>query len=166
MSLNLKAPLLLLALSACGFTPLYGGDSAPAARLDMVHIANIPERAGQVLRLTLETDMHAAGAPDVERYNLTVSYAIGETGLGVQTDTSTTRNRFNGTATWSLTPIGSPATTLVSGTATAATAENIIDQQYFAVTLENDTVNQQLADEIAAQITSQVAAYFKTHPAA
>jgi len=166
LSSNLKALALLLPLCGCGFAPLYGdsGDSTVSQKLDMVDVSNIPERPGQMLRLSLETQLHADGAPTSELYALNVNYSIGYNGIGVQADTATTRNRLSATAVWTLTPIGKPGAALVSGTATTEDAENIIDQQYFALTLETDTVNQQLADQIAAQITAKVAAYFKTHP--
>jgi LPS-assembly lipoprotein len=158
--------LALVTLAGCGFTPLYGqsGNSSVAQKLDTVAIANIPDRTGQMLRLSLETQLHTAGAPTSELYNLTVNYSIGVNGIGVQADTSVTRNRFTGTASWALAPIGTPSAPIATGTASTEDAENIIDQQYFALQLETDTVNQQLADTLAAQITSQVAAYFKTHP--
>jgi LPS-assembly lipoprotein len=155
-----------LALAGCGFTPLYGdnGSTSVAAKLDTVTVANIPERPGQMLRLSLETQLHTAGAPTTELYNLSVNYNIGATAIGEQEDTSFTRNRFTATANWTLTPIGNPTAPIATGAASTEDAENIIDQQYFALQLEGDTINQQLADIIAAQITSQVAAYFKTHP--
>jgi LPS-assembly lipoprotein len=158
--------LALLALAGCGFTPLYGqsGDSSVAAKLDTVTVANIPARPGQMLRLSLETQLHTAGAPTTELYNLSVNYNIGANGIGVQEDSSVTRNRFTATANWTLTPIGNPTAPLATGAVSSEDAENIIDQQYFALQLEGDTINQQLADIIAAQITSEVAAYFKTHP--
>ncbi len=164
MSLNLKPLPLLLALAGCGFTPLYGGTDNVAGKLDTVAVQNIPERSGQVLRLSLETQLHTAGAPTAELYSLNVSYTVAESAIGVLQDTATTRNRLTASASWSLAPIGNPGTPLASGNVTTETAENIIDQQYFALTLEDTTVNQELADQIAAQITDQVAAYFKTHP--
>lgn len=163
---TLLPALALLALSGCGFTPLYGqsGDSSVAQKLDTVTVANIPERTGQLLRLSLETQLHTAGAPTTELYNLSVVYSIGINAIGIQADSSYTRNRYIASANWRLTPIGDPTTPIATGAASTEDAENIIDQQYFAVQLEADTVNQQLADMIASQITSQVAAYFKTHP--
>ena len=163
---KLLPALGLLALAACGFTPLYGqsGDATVAQRLDTVDVQNIPERPGQMLRLSLETKLHAAGAPTSQLYSLSVNYNVGTTGTGIQQDTSTTRNRFDATASWILTPIATPAAPLATGFASTADALNVIDQQYFALNLETETVDQQLADMLAAQITAQVAAYFKTHP--
>jgi LPS-assembly lipoprotein len=161
--------LLMLPLAGCGFSPLYGsnGGAAPsvAQRMDQVEVANIPERPGQILRQSLQDQMYAAGAPTVQAYVLTVNYNIGQTGIGVLADTASTYNRFTATASWTLAPVGTPNAPLVQGMATTENAANTIDQQYFALTLETDTINQQLADTIAAQIASQVAAYFKTHPA-
>jgi len=166
LSSNLKYLALLLPLAGCGFAPLYGqsGQASVADKLDTVAVQNIPERTGQILRLSLETQLHAAGEPTQELYALNVTYSIGINGIGVQQDTAATRNRFIASATWSLAPIGNPATPLATGTASSQDAENIIDQQYAALTFETNTVNQELADAIAADITDQVAAYFKSHP--
>jgi LPS-assembly lipoprotein len=155
----------LFALGACGFSPLYGGESgAPVAgQLDEVAVANIPERTGQLLRESLQAQLQAQGAPDVQRYLLNVSYSIAGQGEGTQQDTSVTRERFVATALWSLSPIGAPEQKLASGQATTEDALNIIDNQYFAQDLETNTINRQIADQIAQQITTQVAVYFKSH---
>jgi len=143
---------------------MYGGSADVAQPLDEVNVANIPERNGQLLRIALETNLQAAGAPVQQLYTLNVSYAVGQADVGVQEDSSATRDRFNAAASWTLTPIGNPGLTLAHGQATAQDALNIIDQQYFASTLETNTVDQQLATEISAQITAQLGAYFKAHP--
>lgn len=159
--------LALLALSGCGFAPLYGGaqGQAASAGLQSVQVQNIPERTGQMLRQSLQQQLYTSGQPVTELYTLSVNYNINQTGEGLQEDSSTTRTRFDAHAAWHLSPIGNPAVTLISGNATAMDALNIIDQQYFASNLETDTVNQQLADQIAAQITIQLAAWFRAHPA-
>ncbi len=156
-----------LMVSACGFAPLYGGDAGGdvSAQLEQVKIAEIPERTGQLLQQSLEAQMQRDGAPVSELYLLNVDYNINVQGIGIQQDTSSTRNRFIATATWTLVPIGRPATVLAKGTATTEDADNVIDNQYFASELEGGTVNQQLADEIAGQITGQVAVWFRAHPA-
>lgn len=164
-SRKIIAVLAVLGLAGCGFTPLYGqsGDDGVAQKLDLVSVANIPERSGQMLRLALESALHAAGAPVAEDYALSVSYSVAQSSIGLEADTASTRTRFTGTATFVLTPIGDPHRILVRGSSTAEDALNVVDQQYFASTLETDTVNQQLADELSAQITAQLAAYFKVH---
>ena len=157
----------LLALSGCGFTPLYGdsGDATPvAAQVEQVRVENIPERAGQMLRDTLQDDMQRQGAPVTQLYALNVSYNVAAEGIGIQPDTSSTRVRYVASASWSLAPIGQPDTPVAQGQAISEDAENTVDNQYFASELETGTINQQLADELAAQITDQVAVFFKNHP--
>ncbi len=172
-SRNLKALAVLASLwtlSACGFTPLYGDSGTSAAsvqqQMDEVSVGIIPNRTGQLLRQSLQDQLQVAGAPTQETYLLTVDYNIYAESIGIQQDTSSTRQRFTATASWSLAPIGNPKKPLAKGLASTEDALNIIDQQYFAITLETNTINKQLADEIAAQISAQVAAYFKTHPGA
>jgi LPS-assembly lipoprotein len=156
----------LLPLCGCGFSPLYAqsGDTSVAQQLNTVNVANIPDRPGQLLRQDLETQLHIAGAPTTELYSLTVNYATSAIAVGEQEDTSYTEQRFNATAHWTLAPIGNPSHPLATGQAAIGNSANIIDQQYFALTLETDTINEQLANSIASQITTQVAAYFKSHP--
>ncbi len=163
---NLAAAAALLALSACGFTPLYGqsGDASVAQKLDTVSVANIPERTGQMLRLALQTDLYTAGPPTTEAYSLTVTYSVGQSAIGIEQDSASTRTRFNANAIFTLTPIGDPSHPILGGQVTTEDALNVVDQQYFASTLETDTVNQQVSNQLAAAITSRLAAYFKTHP--
>ncbi len=168
MSLSPKLATLaaLLALAGCGFTPLYGGDAGQGAnaKLDSVAVNNIPERPGQMLRISLQTQLHTDGAPVTEVYALNVVYSIAVSDIGVLQDSATTRSEMSATAAWSLAPIGNPMHPLISGTATGHDALNIIDNQYFAQDLETDTINQHLADTVAAEITVQLAAWFRAHP--
>ncbi len=175
---RLLALLGLAALTGCGFSPLYGDNSGPATvaqQLGEVEVENIPERPGQMLRQAIEDQLTIAGAPTVQRYALAVTYIVISQGIGIQSDTSVTRNRYIATAAWTLTPIGAPPaslatgaspTPLATGVASTEDAENVIDQQYFALTLEADTINRQLAQQLSQQITTQLAAWFKQHPSA
>ena len=160
------ALVALLALAGCGFTPLYGGEAGQdtSAKLDQVKVSNIPERPGQLLRISLESKLHVDGAPQTELYALNVSYNIITSDIGMLQDSATTYSRMQATANWSLVPIGDPSHPLATGTATGMDSMNIIDNQYFAQDLETSTVNQQLADMVAAQITAQLASWFRAHP--
>lgn len=155
-----------LALSGCGFSPLYGGPQGgqASAALENVQVQTIPDRPGQVLHQALQEDFYRDGTPVQALYTLSVDYSINQIGEGLQADSSTTRIRFDAEAHWRLSPIGQPSQTLVSGNATAMNALNVIDQQYFAANMETQTVNQQLANEISAQITAQLMGWFRTHP--
>lgn len=117
-----------------------------------------------MLRISLQTQLHTDGAPVTEVYALNVVYSIAVSDIGVLQDSATTRSEMSATAAWSLAPIGNPMHPLISGTATGHDALNIIDNQYFAQDLETDTINQHLADTVAAEITVQLAAWFRAHP--
>ncbi len=158
---------LAIGLGGCGFAPVYGGAAGTdvSARLEQVKIAAIPDRPGQLLQQSLEAQMQRDGSPVDQVYLLSVDYNISTQGIGIQQDTSSTRNRYVATASWTLAPIGRPNTVLVKGAATSEDAENVIDNQYFTTALEAGTVDRQLADVIAGQIAGQVAVWFRAHPA-
>ena len=57
-----------------------------------------------------------------------------------------------------------PAGTVTTGRARAVDGLNTFDQQYFAQDLETETVLHRVAEELANQITMQLATYFDKHP--
>ncbi|WP_298284601.1 hypothetical protein [Acidocella sp.] len=158
--------LALGALAGCGFAPLYGGATGGqvSARLDEVYVATIPDRPGQVLRETLETSLQQGSAPTEQLYELDVAYTVNQQNAGIQADSASTHARFIGTASWRLTPIGTPGQVLLAGKSTAMNAQDVVNEQYFALTLGRDTIDRQLAQDISAQITDQLAAWFRAHP--
>jgi LPS-assembly lipoprotein len=160
---------LLLALPGCGFHPLYasnGSDTGPArAGLGLISVAIIPERAGQLLRQALQARLDHGDAPAAKRFDLSVSYGIGQEGLGIQMDNTVTRVRFVGRAWWTLATRDATRATVTTGSARAVDGLNTFDQQYFAQDLETETVNRRVTEEIADEITTQLATYFDKHPA-
>lgn len=160
--------LLLLALAGCGFRPLYGGSGSAgtdvSSRLDQVDIGLIPDRQGQLLRQALEQELQRAGAPGYYRYYLNVSFGLAVQGIGIQADTSNTRNRYIATAHWTLTPEGDRSRIITSGRAESMNAVNVIDNQNFAGTLDAGVMRHQLARALARQIAEELAVYFRNHP--
>lgn len=158
----------LLTLAGCGFHPLYGpqsGRSATvAAQMDQIDIGLIADRKGQIMRQALERDLQRDGAPSFFQYHLAVAYGISQQTIGIQPDSSNTRNRYFGTAHWVLTSEGNLTLPLAKGDAQAMDATNVIDNQYFAGTLDGSTVRHQLARELAGQISTQLAIFFRTNP--
>jgi LPS-assembly lipoprotein len=158
------------ALAGCGFQPVYmttaSGQPGPAQReLAAINVSLIPDRPGMLLRQALQTEFEGAGDITAQRYNLAVSYWITGTALGMQSDATTTRVRLVGHATWTLTAQDPGHTSLTSGSARAADAENVLDSQYFAADLENETIQKRLAVALADQIALQLAAYFRKRAA-
>ncbi len=159
---------VLLALPGCGFHPLYGSDgpgSGPAREgLGLIAVAIIPERSGQLLRQALQARFDHGDAPEAKRFDLAVGFAFSPEGLAVQHDTTVTRMRFTGLATWTLLTRDAARRTVTTGRARAVDGLNTFDQQYFAQDLETETVLHRVAEELANQITMQLATYFDKHP--
>ena len=160
-----------LALSGCGFQPVYmptaTGKAGVAQReLAAIHVNLIPDRPGQELRQALQDRLELAGGDVKRRYDLQVGFSVAGEGIAIQNDDTATRVRLIGTAIWTLTAQDSGRTKLSSGFAKAVDAMNILDSQYFALDLENEAVQKRIAETLADQITMQLAAFFRKRTAA
>lgn len=159
-----------LALPGCGFSPVYAtlanGDPAPeAADLAAITIGRIPDRSGQELSEALQERFNFGGVGVARRYDLDVNYSIGEESVGIQPDTSVTYQRVIASASWTLRSQDPSHATVTTGHAHAIDGYNFIDQQFFDSTLEDEKVRWRLSRQIADQITMELLAYFKHHPA-
>ncbi len=157
--------LALVALAGCGLHPMFarsadGGAGPAATELAAISVGIIPERAGQLLRQALQERFERSGLAVPQRYDLVVTFAVINTAVGIQPDTSPTRIRFIGTATYWLKAQDASRSTLTSGTARTVDGFNLFDQQFFASGLEGETVQRRVAEAVADQITLQLASYF------
>jgi LPS-assembly lipoprotein len=159
-------PLLLL-LAGCGFHPLYGPQSGATAfsAMDQIDIGLIPDRSGQILRQALEADLQRNGEPGFYRYHLGVQNSISVQAIGLQPDSSNSALRYFETVTWTLAPEGKLSTPLATGTAETTGSVNVVDNQFFALSLESDRLQHELSRQLAAQVTEELALYFRKHPA-
>ena len=160
---------VVLALPGCGFHPLYASNESgagPARQgLGLISVGIIPDRPGQLLRQALQARFDHGDAPAAKQFDLSVSYLVSSEGLAVQQDTTVTRIRFVGRASWTLTTRDATRATVTTGKARAFDGLNMFDQQYFAKDLETDAIDRIIAEAIAEQITTQLALYFEKHPA-
>ena len=158
----------LTGLAGCGFHPLYGkfgpGGGVVAPAFAAIYVAVMPERQGQLLRQALQARLGGTGESVTRLYELTGGLAIGAEGIGIQQDTSSTRTRFTASSNWRLTKLDVASTLVTSGVARAVDGININDQEYFAADLETSAAYRRLADEVATQITLDLAVFFRTHP--
>jgi hypothetical protein len=159
------------ALTACGFQPVYmptaSGQPGPAEReLAAIYVNLLPDRPGMMLRQALQDRFEGAGGAVARRYDLTVAYGILGELQGIQPDTTVTRLRLVGIASWVLTAEDPAHTRLINGTAHAIDAANMLDSQLFALDLENEAIQKQLAEALADQITLQLGAFFRKRAAA
>ncbi len=157
------------ALSGCGFQPVYMRTASRkpgvAARdLQTVFVAIIPERPGQELRQALQERFGSdSGTPSA--YELQVIYGISGEGIAIQTDAIATRIRMIANASWLLHAKNPARTVVTSGSARYIDGVNLFDAEYFAADLETEAVQQRMAGQIADQITTQLAVWFRRQAA-
>jgi LPS-assembly lipoprotein len=157
-------------LSGCGFQPVYmptaSGKAGIAQReLAAIHVAIIPDRPGQVLREELQRRLEGSGSGVAQRYELKVAFGIAGDAIAIQPNSIPTRIREIGSASWTLVAQDPARTTLTTGSAKAVDGYNLINSQYFASDLESSVVQRRLANQLADQITMQLAVYFRQQAA-
>jgi len=158
-------------LGGCGFQPVYmptaTGRPGPAEReLAAVQVGIIPDRPGQLLRQALQARFGNDSGAAAHRYDLVVSYWITGEGIAIQQDSTPTRIRVVANAAWVLVQQNPARTRLTQGSARAFEGINVFSQQYFALDLENEVVQQRLATTISEQIGTQLALWFRQRAAA
>jgi LPS-assembly lipoprotein len=158
-------------LSGCGFQPVYmptaSGKAGVAQReLAAIQVDIIPDRPGPLLRQALQDRLEMGSSGVARRYELSVAFGISGEGIAIEQNTTVTRLRMIGTATWNLVAQDPGRTRLTSGSAKSVDAINIFDAQYFAADLENETAQRRLAEALADQITLQLATFFRRQEAA
>lgn len=151
-------------LGGCGFRPIYaegvpaaaGGDIA--SDLAATRVALIPDRQGQMLREALNQRLgNRSGAP--ARQELRVAISITRQAVGIRQDETASRLRASAVAAYILAPLpaGEPLTT---GRSYAVDAFNIVNNQYFASQLSGEQVDRRLAERLAEDIVTQLAAFY------
>jgi len=160
---------VLLALPGCGFHPIYASDGpgpGPARTgLGLISVGNIPNRLGQIFREALQARFDHGDAPAAKRFDLSVNFLLSSEALGIQRDTTVTWVRFVGQANWTLATRDAARATVTTGGAHAVDGLNTFDQQYFAQDTETEAVERRIIEELADQVTTQLATYFDKHPA-
>lgn len=165
----------LLALAGCGFSPMYkttgthiGADGKPTvsnvlAELKQVYVPIIPERYGQQLRQFLQQDLGGAGPENPTRYALQIKSYIMNEAVDIHADNTSGRTRTTAFAHWQLFTLGDSPQLLAGGDASVVDGVNNTYEQYFALTLNLETVRGRVAKNLAEQVTQQVAVWFRTH---
>ena len=154
-----------LGLAGCGFRPVYmptaSGKAGVAEReLAATDIAIIGERPGQLLRQALQDRFNSDGGGR-HRYSLAVTYYISGEAVGIQQDNSASRIKLVGTANWALSARDAERTRLTQGSARTNDGYNLFAEQYFAGTLGNEAAQRRMAEELADQIATQLAVWFR-----
>lgn len=154
-----------MALAGCGFRPLYApassGMAGPAsAEMAAIFVPVFAERPGQLLRQALQQRFEGTGTGVAKKYELIASITIFADPVAIQRDSSASRVRLTGSAPWFLRALSLEHPVLAQGSSRILDGYNIINQQYFAADLENETATRRVASALADQITLQVGSFF------
>lgn len=159
---NVHFLILTLILAACGFTPMYGqgGHGDAPAGLDQVDIAIIPDAEGVYLRNALIDSFYRDGYPSNPAYNLRID-DIDETitNLDITIESEATRKQIKLRTIMTLIN-NATGQAVISRNLTALTSYNVLGSQ-FTTRVSEDDAREAALNDLARQIETQVALYFK-----
>ena len=150
-----------LALSGCGWAPLYGeAASGPASEeLRAVYVEPILERIGQRLRMALRSSLNPTGEPTPERYRLRTTLATGLTNLGIESQGLASLGQLHVYATFTLIDSKSQKVLLVN-TVHVANSFDLNPNQYSTVVAEDDAAVRSAA-ELNQEILTRLAVFME-----
>lgn len=158
-----RKPLLALAtplaLSACGFHPLYSKHSADpqlAEEFASIQIDPLKDRQGQEIHNALIKTLTPEGQPGQPRYHLFVTYQVNESQAALSTDETATRDVMRFLFLYKL---YEGNTVLTSGTFPEIFSYNFLQEHYSNVGAQAD-IMQRVSDEAAITIHNRLATYF------
>lgn len=153
-----SAPLLALALSACGLHPLYGGGSSGtvAATLRSVQVGPIEGQVGWLVRNKL-IDRLGENGPAGAQYRLEVTLDDNITGFGIRGDRAVTRERRTLRARYQLVNLSTGGVVLDAAAGSDAGID-VVSSEYATVAAEQSAA-ERLADAVADQIVARLGVY-------
>lgn len=161
--------LSLFALSACGFTPIYGDQSTPQTQegsslkpqfqFNHIAIAIIPNREGQFLRNALIDRFYTKGAPSNPTYELRMSYIREKIyDFDITLESEATRRQLQLSTTLTLIDTATKKT-ILSRSLTAIAANNVLESEFSTLVTEQYARENALND-LARQAERQISLHF------
>jgi LPS-assembly lipoprotein len=151
-------------LSGCGFHPLYAPSAHLQSGLAEIYVDVVPNRNGQLFRQALQERLQGAAENPQQHYELSVDYNVSSQGIGIEQDNASTRNRFIGTAKWTLHKPGAFGEKIASGIARTVDGNDVVVAQFFYSDLNAEAVNRRIGEALADQVVQALAIYFRNHP--
>jgi LPS-assembly lipoprotein len=150
-----------VALSGCGFQPIYGAGTNSIFETEMrdIEILPIKNRIGQQLRNQLEQRITPKGRSRFSKYTLKVTLSESKQSLAVKKSEIATRTNLNFRANYKVTEKATKKT-LTSGRSRMVTSYNILTETFATLMAEKDA-RKRAVREISVDITSKIAAFFK-----
>ena len=150
-----------LALSGCGFRPLYGETAEGASSFDSletVQIAALPDRTGQQLHNLLRDRINPRGQPNRPEYVLRIRLSEKTEALAIDEDETATRANLRLSATFTLTRLEGNEV-VFKGRSNSIISYNIVDSQFATFVSERDARERALR-ELSEDIRLRLATYF------
>lgn len=158
-SRRLLPVLLLMGLAACGFRPVYGDYSynrAASSDLAQVHVDNIEERSGQLIRNALLHRINPHGESDHPTYHLYVNVTETETQQALRKDDTATRNQVAYSVIYKL---YYDKTMVDTGAISKVFSYDFLEEHYADISAEDD-IRHRAAEELAEELRNRLTAYF------
>jgi LPS-assembly lipoprotein len=159
----LGCALLAMALSGCGFRPLYGDmGRTGAAQVDLSQIAIEPtqDRTGQRLRQILIQNLTPKGEPARPKYRLFIDITEVQDGVGLRVDYTFTRINYRLKGAYKLVDNATGAT-IVGGEVRGVTAYNVGANQVATLTAEVDA-RERASNDLAQDLQLRLAVFFES----
>ena len=156
------AVVSMLALSGCGFRPLYAVGTTPEGMdtyFGQVFVEPIPGRQGVHLRNQLLDALTPSGTPSGAAYRLGIKLEDIKEGLAIQANTQITRYNYTLIAKYELRDAVS-GEMLDRGTTRAIAAYNVVNSQFGTQSAERDA-QERAAREAGEEIRLQLGLYFE-----
>ena len=154
--------LLGLALSGCGFQPLYGRSDpqavSPLEHMAAIRIAPLPDRVGQQMHNLLRDRLNPRGQPREPAYRLDLKISESRRELGIRKDETATRANLILSASFTLRELGSDRV-LLQGRTSSVNSFNILTNQ-FATSFSESDARKRALRELSDNIRTRLGIYF------
>ena len=151
-----------VALSACGFKPLYGRSEgqalSPVDHMAAIRIAPLQDRIGQQMHNLLRDRLNPYGQPRDPAYQLDVAIGEGRQELGIRKDETATRANLILSAKFTLREIESDRV-LFKGRTSSVNSFNILASQ-FATDFSEADARERALRELSDNIRVRLGIYF------
>jgi LPS-assembly lipoprotein len=152
----LAALCILPLLSACGFQPLYGSNTAP--QMSAIYVEDIPERNGFELRTRLIEILNTDGVQAGKRYRLKITLSDSSQGIALQNDATITRYNTRMQARYVLSDAGGKE--LYRGNQSELSSYNVVQSPYATLAAEQDAGKHAVQD-MAERIRLELGVWFR-----
>lgn len=147
---------LALALSGCGFHPLY----APSGPRDWdpdlaaIDVESMPDRQGQILALALRENLNPGGLSVAPRWRLVTSLSVGRADLGIQRNATATTSEVTVSASFQVTDLKTNKPVYHSSSSAVGDFDLVADAYatQVAANAARDRALQEVADEMTLRL--------------